>query len=45
MVHRIVFDGKRATGVKFSLSGLVERANAAREMILSVGGGCSPHPR
>ena len=29
LVHRVVFDGKRATGVEFSRGGAVERANAA----------------
>jgi choline dehydrogenase len=45
MVHRIVFDGKRATGVKFSLCGLAERTDAASGVILSAGGGFSLPPR
>src|SRR5256714_321975 len=43
LVHRVVFDGKRATGVEFSRSGRVERADAAREVILSAGAIGSPH--
>ena len=43
LVHRVVFDGKRATGVEFSRGGAVERADAAREVILSGGAIGSPH--
>jgi hypothetical protein len=44
LVHRVLFDGKRATGVEFSLGGgTVERAEAAREVILSAGAIGSPH--
>jgi len=43
LVHRIVFDGKRATGVEFSRGGVVERAEAGREVILSAGAIGSPH--
>ncbi len=43
LVHRVLFDGKRATGVEFSRSGRVERADAAREVILSAGAIGSPH--
>jgi choline dehydrogenase len=46
LVHRVVFDGKRATGVEFSRGGpggAVERADAAREVILSAGAVGSPH--
>jgi choline dehydrogenase len=43
LVHRVVFDGKRATGVEFSRGGTVERADAAREVILSAGAVGSPH--
>jgi choline dehydrogenase len=51
LVHRIVFDGapgstdgaRRATGVEFSRGGTVERAEAAREVILSAGAIGSPH--
>ena len=43
LVHRVVFDGKRATGVEFSRGGVVERAEAGREVILSAGAIGSPH--
>jgi choline dehydrogenase len=46
LVHRIVFDGKRATGVEFSRGGpggAVERADAGHEVILSAGAIGSPH--
>src|SRR5947209_15142029 len=46
LVHRILFDGKRATGVEFSRGGpggTVERAEAGREVILSAGAIGSPH--
>jgi choline dehydrogenase len=46
LVHRVVFDGKRATGIAFSRGGpggAVERADAAREVILSAGAVGSPH--
>ncbi len=43
LVHRVVFDGKRATGVEFSRNGVAERADAAREVILSAGAIGSPH--
>jgi choline dehydrogenase len=46
LVHRIVFDGKKAVGVEFSRGGpggAVERADAGREVILSAGAVGSPH--
>jgi choline dehydrogenase len=47
LVHRVVFDGKRAVGVEFSRGGpgnnKIERADAAREVILSAGAIGSPH--
>ncbi len=43
LVHRILFDGTRAVGVEFSRNGAVERADAAREVILSGGAVGSPH--
>ena len=46
LVHRVLFDGKRATGVEFSRGGPggeVERAEAGREVILSAGAVGSPH--
>ena len=42
-VHRVVFDGMRATGVEFRRAGAVERVDAAREVILSAGAIGSPH--
>src|SRR5580658_936132 len=43
LVHRVLFDGKRAVGVEFSRGGRIERADAAREVILSAGAIGSPH--
>jgi len=46
LVHRILFDGKRATGIEFSRGGpggAIERAEAGREVILSAGAVGSPH--
>jgi choline dehydrogenase len=43
LVHRVVFEGKRAVAVEFSRGGAVERAAAAREVILSAGAIGSPH--
>jgi choline dehydrogenase len=46
LVHRVLFDGKRAVGVEFSRGGpggTAERAEAAREVILSAGAIGSPH--
>jgi choline dehydrogenase len=43
LVHRVLFDGKRASGIEFSRSGAVERAEAGREVILSAGAVGSPH--
>jgi choline dehydrogenase len=43
LVHRIVFEGKRAAAVEFSRNGTVERADATREVILSAGAVGSPH--
>ncbi|HEV8680118.1 MAG TPA: GMC family oxidoreductase N-terminal domain-containing protein [Stellaceae bacterium] len=44
LVHRIVFDGKRAVGIEFSRNGgAVERADAGAEVILSGGAIGSPH--
>src|SRR5262249_28586501 len=42
LVHRITFDGNRATGVEFSRNGNTERADAVREVILSAGAVGSP---
>lgn len=43
LVHRVVFEGKRAVGVEFSRGGAVEQADAAGEVILSAGAIGSPH--
>ena len=43
LVHRVLFDGKRAVGVEFSRGGQAERAEAWREVILSGGAIGSPH--
>ena len=43
LVHRVVFEGKRAVGVEFSRNGKTERADATREIILSAGAIGSPH--
>jgi choline dehydrogenase-like flavoprotein len=44
LVHRIVFDAsKRATSVQFSRGGVIERAEARHEVILSAGAIGSPH--
>src|SRR5437764_1164746 len=46
LVHRIVFDGRRAVAVEFSRGGpgaALERAHATREVILSAGAIGSPH--
>jgi choline dehydrogenase len=43
LVHRVVFEGKRAVGIEFSRNGATERADAAREVILSAGAIGSPH--
>ena len=43
LVHRVLFEGKRATGIEFSRGGVVERAEAGREVILSAGAIGSPH--
>jgi choline dehydrogenase-like flavoprotein len=43
LVHRVLFDGKRATAVEFSRGGKVEKAEAAREIILAGGAIGSPH--
>jgi choline dehydrogenase len=43
LVHRILFDGKRAVGVEYSRGGQIDRADAGREVILSAGAIGSPH--
>jgi choline dehydrogenase len=43
LVHHVVFEGKRATGVVYSRGGQVERVDATGEVILSAGAIGSPH--
>src|SRR6202044_2464598 len=43
LVHRVLVDGKRATGIEFSRGGGVEKVEAEREVILSAGAVGSPH--
>jgi choline dehydrogenase len=43
LVRRMLFDGKRAVGVEFECGGVVERAEADREVILSAGAVASSH--
>jgi choline dehydrogenase len=43
LVRRILFDGARAIGVEYERGGAVQRADAAREVILSAGAVNSPH--
>jgi len=43
LVHRVTFEGKRATGIEYSRGGAVETALAGREVILSAGAVGSPH--
>jgi choline dehydrogenase len=42
LVHRIAFEGTRATGVVFAHRGQVQQCNAAREVIVSAGALNSP---
>jgi choline dehydrogenase len=43
LVHRVLFQGKRAIGVEFSRNGNTEQATAAAEVILAAGAIGSPH--
>ncbi len=43
LVHRVVFDGMRATGIQLSRGGAIETINATRAVILSAGAIGSPH--
>src|ERR1700724_1055300 len=46
LVHRVVFDGRRAVGLEFSRQSGLQRVDAAREVILSAGAiGSPPLPR
>jgi choline dehydrogenase-like flavoprotein len=43
MAERVIFDGKRATGLRYRHKGRVHEARARREVILSSGAFGSPH--
>jgi choline dehydrogenase len=43
LVHRVLFEERRAVGVEFSRGGAVERADAAAEIVLAAGAIGSPH--
>jgi len=43
MVHRVIFEGKRAVGVEFARGGATQHVTAGREVILSGGAVGSPH--
>jgi choline dehydrogenase len=43
LAHRVLFTGKRATGVEFEKDGEILRAEATREVILAAGTYGSPH--
>jgi choline dehydrogenase len=43
LVHRITFDGQRATGVVYEAGGDVQQASARRQVIVSAGAIASPH--
>lgn len=43
LVHRIVFDGKRAIGVDVEIDGAISRVEAEREVLLCGGAFNSPH--
>ena len=43
LVHRVLFDGRRAVGIEYSRGGTVHRADAGREIILAGGAVGTPH--
>jgi choline dehydrogenase len=43
LVHRVLFDGRRATAIEYSQGGQLHRIEAAREVILAAGAVGSPH--
>lgn len=43
MVHRVIFEGKKAVGIEFSRGGATEKALAGQEVIISAGAIGSPH--
>ena len=42
MVDRVLFEGRRATGIAYALNGVEQKASASREVILSAGSIMSP---
>jgi choline dehydrogenase len=42
LVHRVLFDGRRATGIEYSRAGTARRVEAGREIILAAGAIGSP---
>jgi len=42
LAHRVLFDGKRATGLEYAQNGVVRRVRARREVLLSGGSLLSP---
>ncbi|MFY0611951.1 MAG: GMC family oxidoreductase N-terminal domain-containing protein [Hyphomicrobiaceae bacterium] len=42
LAERILFDGKRCTGVRYTAKGTTQTANAAREVVVSAGAIASP---
>ncbi len=43
LVHRVLFEGRRAIGIEYSRGGTVHRVEADREIILAAGAIGSPH--
>ncbi|KIO37163.1 choline dehydrogenase [Shewanella sp. cp20] len=43
LVHKVLLEGKRATGVRFERKGKVQQVLAAKEVVLSAGSIGSPH--
>ncbi|HZT52679.1 MAG TPA: GMC family oxidoreductase N-terminal domain-containing protein [Stellaceae bacterium] len=43
LVHRVLFDGRRAVGIEYAQGGQVHRVDAEREVILAAGAVGSPH--
>ncbi|MTI09076.1 choline dehydrogenase [Curvivirga aplysinae] len=43
LTHKVILDGKKATGIEYSVNGQVKTVSANREVILSAGSVGSPH--
>ncbi|MBB1296676.1 choline dehydrogenase [Pseudoalteromonas sp. SR41-7] len=43
LAHRVILDGKKATGIEYKVNGDVKTAHAAKDVILSAGPIGSPH--